>query len=247
MLVKGLVFAAVVASTPLALVVTQEPKPVPAPAAAARADEVQRLLREAQRQADENAAQLAAARRELAAAREELAHLRQQLEDSLDALGQTFEPQRDRNCSPSRSRALMSHYQWLRDHDHAQRAAAALAQVVERIGDDPHRLNSIAWSLMTDDETAGKFDEVALALAERIESRGDELEPRLLDTVALARFLNGQVERAVALQKQAIERGGRGDDYRRRLRTYEAAQVALAKAAAVPATTAPTFVAAGGH
>jgi hypothetical protein len=247
MLVKGLVFTAVVASTPLALVVTQDPRSADRPAAAVRADDTQRLLQEARRQAEQDAAALAAARRELAAAREELAHIRQQLDDSLDALDLTFAPQRDRNCSPSRSRALMSHYQWLRDHDHAQRAAGVLAKVVDQIGDDPRRLNSVAWSLMTDEETTGKFDEVALAFAERIEQSGEELDPRLLDTVALARFLNGQVERAVALQKQAIERGGRGDDYRRRLRTYEAAQVALAKAAAVPAAQPATFVATGGR
>lgn len=245
MLVKCLVFTAVVASTPFALVVTQDPQATPRPAAAARTDDPQRLLQVARQQAEQDAAALAAAQRELAAARDELARIRQQLDDSLDALELTFAPQRDRDCSPSRSRALLSHYQWLRDHDHAQRAAGVLARVVDQVGDDPRRQNSVAWSLMTDDETTGRFDEVALALAERIERSGDELEPRLLDTVALARFLNGQVERAVALQKQAIEHGGRGDDYRRRLRTYEAAQVALAKAAA--SASPATFVAAGGR
>lgn len=241
MFVKTLVFAAVVASTPLALVPTQDPRPAPTATDAVR--NLEQRLQDAERQAQQRAAALTAAQQELGAARQELAVLRQQLEDSLDALERNYEPQRDRNCSPSRSRALMSHYQWLRDNGHGPRAANVLAKVVDQIGDDPRRLNSAAWSLMTDDETSGKFDEVALAIAERIEQSGD-LEPRLLDTVALAHFLNGQVDRAVVMQQQAIERGGRGDDFRRRLRTYQAAQVALAKAASVPATQPTTFVAA---
>ena len=234
MLVKGLVLALAVASTPVALVVTQDPPPKPA--VADRAADTAERLRAAQQQAQRDAEALAAARRELTAAREELARVRQQLEDSLDALAAEIQPQRERNCAPSRSRALMSHYQWLRGHGHAERAAGALAQVVEQIGDDPRRLNSVAWSLMTDDATSGKFDEVAAAIADRMEQAGD-LEPRLLDTVALARFLNGQFERAVELQRQAIADGARGDDFRRRLRTYEAALAAKAKEAPALETT----------
>jgi hypothetical protein len=241
MLVKALVFAIAVASTPVALVVTQDPRP--APTAADPARQLEQRLQDADRQARQGAVDLAAARCELAAARQELATLRQQLEDSLDALDHTYEPQRERNCSPSRSRALMSHYQWLRGHGHAGRATDALAKIVDQIGDDAHRLNGAAWSLMTDDETSGKFDEVALAIADRMERSGG-LEPRLLDTVALARFLNGQIDRAVALQRQAIDDGARGDDFRRRLRTFEAAQAAMAKAAAQMAVPAATLVAA---
>lgn len=244
MLVKGLVFALAIASTPVALVVTQDPRPQPTAPGADRVDEVTQRLLAAQQQAQRDAEQLAAARRELSAAREELARVRQQLEASLDALDLTCQPQRERDCAPSRSRALMSHYQWLRGHGHQQRAANALAKVVDQLGDDPRRLNSAAWSLMTDEETSGHFDEVALAIAERMELRGD-LEPRLLDTVALARFLNGQFERAVALQRQAIADGARGDDFRRRLRTYEAALAAKADTAA-PTPDPAVLVARGG-
>jgi len=232
MLVKGLVFTALVASTPLAFVATQDPRP--APNASERASEQEQRLLAAQRLASQGAVQLAAAQRELDAARQELAQVRQQLDDALDQLDRSYEPQRERSCAPSRSRALMSHYQWLRGHGHGERAAGVIDRVVDQIGNDPRRLNAAAWSLMTDDGTTGKFDEVALAIAERMEGSERALEPNQLDTVALARFLNGQVGRAIALQQQAIERGGRGDDYRRRLRTYEAAQAALTKATVVP-------------
>ncbi|MGE3173607.1 MAG: hypothetical protein AB7O97_13365 [Planctomycetota bacterium] len=226
MIVKGL-FAAAVVSTPLCLVSTQDPAtPVRSQARVTTTAVVQEPGRggqAAERELDQ-------ARRDLERAQRHIDKLERQLEQALDALEATFEPERERNCAPSRSRALMSHYQWLRQNDHPQRAQSTLAKVVDRVGDDVNRLNSVAWNLMTDQETTGKFDEVALALAERMEAQGEGLHHRHLDTVALARFLNGQVERAVALQQLAIAKGGNGDDYRRRLRTYQAAQVALAKA-----------------
>jgi hypothetical protein len=137
----------------------------------------------------------------------------------------------------------MSHYQWLREEGHTQRAATTVAKVAEQIGDDPSRLNNAAWHLMNDQETTGKFDELALALVLRMEQRHDELEPRHFDTVAMAHFLAGHLEHAVACQTEAIARGGNADEYRRRLRTYQAAQAAVAKASAVPAALPSTMVA----
>ena len=83
--------------------------------------------------------------------------------------------------------------------------------------------------------TAGKFDELALALTQRMEvlSASDKRRRRIdhnhLDTAALANFLNGNVEKAISLQKKAIGKNS-SSDFRRRLRTYEAARTALAKA-----------------
>jgi tetratricopeptide (TPR) repeat protein len=233
-LIKGLLLTAI-ASTPLAFVVTQEP--APAPAAATESTTALQRLEAAQRQ---TAAELDKARQELANAQQELARLRQQLDHSLTALDATFEPQRDRNCAPSRGRALMSHYRWLHDEGHAERAAGALAKVVDQIGEDQHQRNSAAWNLMTDKQTVGKFDDVALAIAQRMEQSGAR-EHHQLDTIALAYFLSGHVERAIELEQKAIVAGGNGDEYRRRLRTYEAARDAVAKAPrpAEPVTSGP--------
>ncbi len=222
MLVKALVLTALVSSTPIAILVTQDPDRRPQPA-----DAPSRL----------GAAELAHARAELAQAHAELLQVRAQLEQALDALDRSCEPRRDHgSCSPSRSRALMSHYQWLREQGHATRAAGTLAKVVDQFGEEPNRLNGIAWNLMTDKETAGKHDEVALAIAQRMGAHADQLQAHHLDTMALAHFLNGGIERAVELQQQAIERGGNGDDYRRRLRTYEAARAAVAARQQIAAT-----------
>ena len=244
MLVKGLALTALVATTPLAFVVTQDPKdtdrsvaPVVAPAATGGEQEQSQGLQRAK-------ATIKRTRAELKAAQRDLKRLRRQLDAALDQLDGHYEQRRERNCSPSRNRALMTHYQWLREQGHQNRADSALARVVDGIGENPSRLNSVAWSLMTDKDTLGKYDELALAIAKRMEKQRQHLAHQHLDTAALAYFLNGDVSRAVKLQRKAISKGGRSDDYRRRLRTYEAAFAAVAKASEVAAAPAATMVAA---
>lgn len=245
MIVKGIALTALVATTPLAVFASQDPvRQGQQPAAAASEQGSSGAeLRRAQ-------ANVKRARAELESAQEELQRLRLQLDAALDRLDGQVEPQRERNCSPSRNRMLMSHYQWLRGQGHKDRAQVALGKVVEQVGDDTSRLNGVAWDLMTNKETAGQYDELALALTKRMEAvaasdqrhRG-QLSYNCLDTAALAQFLNGHVERAIDLQKQAIAKGGRGDDFRRRLRTYEAAQTALVKATQGTPLPAATMVA----
>ena len=239
MLVKGIVCAVFAVSAPFAIVATQDPKPAwPKPAAAVRdltaANRPQAA--EAAAAARQNA-ELDAARAELAAMRQDLQKLTRQLDEALDALEQQFQPQRERNCSPSRSRALLSHYEWLKTRGHEQRAVATRDKVLDQYGNDLNQLNSAAWNLMTEKNSAGKFDEVALAAVQRMTRHEANLNHQQLDTAALAHSLAGQFDRAVALQRLAIERGGDHDEYRRRLRTYEAAQTQVAKAgeAAAPA------------
>ena len=227
MLLKGLVVTALVASAPIAVVVRQDP----APAAPAAAPNVRATPSPQDAAAPrQDALTVQKARAELQHAQRELQQLRRQLEVALDQLDRQFEPQRDRDCSPSRGRALMSHYQWLRDQGHEQRAGGVLAKVVEQVGDDKNRLRHTAQELMTERETAGRFDDVALALVQRMEANGGLQQHHQLETAALAYFLNGKVGEAVTRQQQAIARGDRGDDARLRLRTYEAALAAVAKA-----------------
>lgn len=242
MLIKSCVLGAVLVSTPLYLLDTQGPTGGSARPAAAAGQESQTKaeLRRQQIQLDR-------VRRELDGARRDLTDMRRQLGELLDSIDSQFVAQRDRNCSPSRSRSLMSHYQWLDKNRHSERADKALAMIVDGAGDNIGRLNSLAWDLMTDKSTAGQFDRIALALAERMEASAQRqrINHTYLDTMALARFLNGQVDHAIALQQQAIANGGSGDDYRRKLRTYEAARQAIVAAAGikVPPTTAGTVVA----
>lgn len=235
MLLKSLcVGFAVLASTPLCLMNPQEPQPAAAPTTSSAPA--------ATRKADEQMARdIVRMQRELAAAKKDVEDMRRQLGEVLDTLEQGYTV-RDRNqsgnCSPNRNRSLMSHYQWLDRNHHAERAAKMLATIVEQVGDNASRINGVAWELMTDKETAGQYDRIALALADRMEAAGAaNLPHQYLDTIALARFLNGQVERAIEVERAAIERGGNSDDYRRRLRTYEVARDAIAAARTGEATT----------
>lgn len=231
MLIKSLLLGTALVSTPLCLLDHQDPgstQPQSVPSASPQEPSSTSAPRaRAAREADRD--DLQRTREELKKARQRLKLLRRQLDSALDRLDTLHEPPPERNCSPSRSRALMTHYRWLRDEGHDRRARVALDKLVDRVGDSVKRLDSTARDLMTDEDTAGRFDEFALALAERMEKKGGRLRHRYLDTIALARFLNGQVDRAVTLQQRAIERGGKSDDYRRRLRTYQAAQAAIAR------------------
>ncbi|MEM7203721.1 MAG: hypothetical protein AAF628_25885 [Planctomycetota bacterium] len=232
MLVKATAIGLVLASTPLFLAATQQD-----PAATGCCESAAQLEASAADMARLRG-ELESLRRRAKAARAEVQDLRSQLEESLDML-EASTPQREhRNCSPSRSnrRSLMTQFQWLKTHGHDTRATKLLTRMLKSFGDNPNNLNSVAWNLMTDDETAGKYDDVALALAERMEAKRTRRHEHL-DTIALARFLNGQLEAAVKLQRTALK-AKNSDDYRRRLRTYEVALASVAKGQASPATAA---------
>lgn len=165
---------------------------------------------------------LRAAEEKLEAAEKKAAIAAEQLEASLDLIVESS-PCGVRNCNPDRTHWLLTYYQWMESRGHRKQAAAMLGKAVESVGDDSQRLNRCAWDLMTKKETEGKFDLAALAFVERMQSKSQELPQPLLDTAALAYYLNGRFEQAVALQKEAISRGGDEQEYRRRLRVYEVA------------------------
>lgn len=252
MIIKGIALTALVASTPVALIATQDPKPATeSPAVERSIEQDNEEARRAAQKAKRASQDLRRARAELRAAQKDLGRLRSQLDAALDRVDLHVSPPRERNCAPSRNRAMMSHYQWLRDQGHQSRAGGALAKIVDQVGKDTGRLNSVAWDLMTNKSTVGKFDELALALTQRMEeiaaksksSRRSRIDHNHLDTAALANFLNGNVDKAIKLQKQAIGKSS-SSDFRRRLRTYEAARTALAKAQRGVTLPAATMIAA---
>lgn len=179
------------------------------------------------------------ARARLQGAQSEVGEVRRQLEECLDLLQQSAEPERRHNCTPSR--ASLTYYQWLDRNGHAQRADAMLERAIAENGNEPRRLVSMASSLMREEETAGKFDRAALAIARRLLADDAGLDPRALDVIAMAHFLNGQVDAAVRFERRAVSANKSGD-YRERLRLYEAA----ARNTAQP-TDAAVALAAGGE
>lgn len=160
------------------------------------------------------------ARARLEGAQSEVGEVRRQLEECLDLLQQSTEPERRHNCTPSR--ASLTYYQWLDRNGHGPRADAMLERAIAENGNEPRRLVSMASSLMREEETAGKFDRAALAVARRLLVDDAKLDPRALDVIAMAHFLNGQVDEAVQFERRAVGANKNGED-RERLRLYEAA------------------------
>jgi len=178
-------------------------------------------LAERQDPAPDLTVELARLRAELQQAREDLRAARQEVDDCLDLLEENTVRQRRHDCTPSRS--MLTMFQWMDERGHGQRAERVLDRIVEEHGRDRARLNNVAWELMTDKETAGKYDRAALALVRQVLANGNQAH-RHLDTAAMAFFLNGEVGEAVRLERQAVAQQQGNDDYRCRLRTYEAAQ-----------------------
>ena len=88
------------------------------------------------------------------------------------------------------------------DHQAAERIGYYL---VEKAAEDASLLNGFSWALLTDEPLAGKFNKLALAAAERCQQASSGNNWMFLDTLALAKFENGQVAQAVNLEKKALE------------------------------------------
>ncbi|MFO0839891.1 MAG: tetratricopeptide repeat protein [Phycisphaerae bacterium] len=107
------------------------------------------------------------------------------------------------------------------DNEEARAAADLLFQA---IAENATELNNFAWELLTQDH----YGDAYVDLAHRFALRSNELTKQknwaFLDTLALAEFKRGKVDRAVDLQKKALElctRADSRDELRKRLSEYE--------------------------
>lgn len=92
---------------------------------------------------------------------------------------------------------------WTCRQDQAAARAVGL-YFVEKV-EDPGTLNDFAWSLLSDEDTAGKFNDLALTAAEKCQRLSGGGSWMFTDTLALAKFENGHADDAVALEKRALE------------------------------------------
>lgn len=97
-----------------------------------------------------------------------------------------------------------------KDHAAAVECGEALAKAMQ---DSPRGLNRFAWALLTADKYGHAYNELALKMSRRSNEMTDYENWMFLDTLAVAEFDNGNVERAIELEKQAItECDGQGID-----------------------------------
>jgi hypothetical protein len=85
--------------------------------------------------------------------------------------------------------------------------------------------NNLAWNLLTDLDHIGRFDVVALGLAERMLQSRETMDAFELDTAALALFRAGRPQEAAQLQAEAIAAVGAQPvpEYEVRLQRYKGA------------------------
>lgn len=122
---------------------------------------------------------------------------------------------------------------------------AARHKILKRCGDDKkagelmveYRIkngagnyNNEAWYLIVRPGTMGRFDTMALAQCEEmVRVEGDGIDDASLDTVALAYFANGNIVKALELQKAAAAASNNDPSYVGRLTRYAGTLKAIAK------------------
>jgi hypothetical protein len=74
--------------------------------------------------------------------------------------------------------------------------------------DDANALNNFAWALLTEDKYQDRYNELALKFSERSNEITQHKNWAYLDTLALAKFVNGDAQSAVALEEKAIALAG---------------------------------------
>jgi thiol-disulfide isomerase/thioredoxin len=94
--------------------------------------------------------------------------------------------------------------------DRADEAAAYGKKLLEGpLGENEQALNEFAWSLVDPDRQGGAVPKPLLAFALEAAQKASELtdheNPAILDTLALAYFLNGQPAKALEYQEKAVE------------------------------------------
>ncbi|HLU46701.1 MAG TPA: redoxin family protein [Planctomycetota bacterium] len=90
--------------------------------------------------------------------------------------------------------------------DDAERVTKHLERAAVLAKDDASFLNTMAWTLLTEDVFGGRHDELGLRAAKRASELTNNENASILDTLALAFFENGSKEEAIRTQQTAIEK-----------------------------------------
>ncbi len=137
---------------------------------------------------------------------------------------------RDAEAALAEASGLDDRWVWAARHkvlwrcDDHEAAAKLMADYRERNVSN-YGLNNDAWYLIVRPETMGRFDTLALAQAEEmLRVEGANIDYGSKDTVALAMFVNGRVDRAVELQTEATDASGNQATYVGRLTRFRNTQ-----------------------
>jgi hypothetical protein len=134
--------------------------------------------------------------------------------------------------APPAHEGLAQRFARLAAHGDGGAAARSFARAqLPALAGDARALNNFAWSLLTEERFAPRFDDVALEYAQAANDASQEGVWQYLDTLALARFRLGAPAEAVALEERAlrlVEAAADRADVEAALARYRAAADALA-------------------
>ena len=131
---------------------------------------------------------------------------------------------------------LRRKFDLLVERDDVEAARAVGRDLLESV-DDARFLNNLAWALLTEERYGERFDGLALHASVASNEASDHGVWQYLDTLALARFRHGEIERAIELEKKALELAGDRDGREEMLKTLERYRAALEETVAAETST----------
>ncbi len=119
------------------------------------------------------------------------------------------------------------------EDDQVEKTVALLLQLETP---DAEMINTAAWELLSNKQIEKNYTAEALTLAEKAEVLTMGENPAILDTLALAEFRSGHVERAIEIEKNAIQLAPQYDFLQMQLAMFEDALKTNQPAAAAETT-----------
>lgn len=141
-------------------------------------------------------------------------------------------------AAPQRAGAesLRKKFDELSRKQQSHEAAVAVGEaLIATLADDPTELNDFAWALLTEKRYGERFTPIALVAARKANNLTAHSNWALLDTLAWAEFGSGNVDRAIELEKtalQLVKGSGREAEVERALKRFIEAKHASKKGAA---------------
>lgn len=128
---------------------------------------------------------------------------------------------------PDDRRLLRAKFETAAAQSDTAEADEALKAIERQIDNNARELNDFAWRLLTEERYAGRFNQAALRMSLRCNELTQDQNWMYVDTLALARFLVGEVETAITLERRALdlcEDRGRRDELEAALQRFETAR-----------------------
>jgi thiol-disulfide isomerase/thioredoxin len=110
-------------------------------------------------------------------------------------------------------------------------AATAADKLSEKVKSNAMAQNDLAWTLLTQEGLKGQALDTAAKIAERANDAAGGKDAAILDTLARARFLQGNKDEALTLQKKAVSlaEGDMKDELQKSLESYQAGKLPAAE------------------